>query len=99
MLQKYSDEGYPPPPDPRPHSPDLWYDSVLVMSDFDGGKLERVRLYPIDLKNMVPPGSRGVPHFATPEKARQILETLQRDSSQFGTTIAVHGAMGVISIP
>jgi poly-gamma-glutamate synthesis protein (capsule biosynthesis protein) len=99
VLQKYSDEGYPPPPDPRPHSPDLWYDSVLVMSDFDGGKLERVRLYPIDLKNMVPPGSRGVPHFATPEKARQILETLQRDSSQFGTTIAVHGAMGVISIP
>jgi len=99
VLQKYSDEGYPPPPDPRPHSPDIWYDSVLVISDFDGGKLERVRLYPIDLKNTVPAGSRGLPHFAAPEKARQILETLQRDSAQFGTRITVQGSMGVISVP
>jgi poly-gamma-glutamate synthesis protein (capsule biosynthesis protein) len=98
-LQKYSDEGYAPAPDPRPHNPDIWYDSVLVMSDFDGGRLERVRLYPIDLKNTDPPGSRGLPHFAAPAKARQILETLQRDSLQFGTKIVVQGSMGVINIP
>jgi poly-gamma-glutamate capsule biosynthesis protein CapA/YwtB (metallophosphatase superfamily) len=98
-LQKYSDEGYPPPADPRPHSPDIWYDSVLVISDFDGNKLERVRLYPIDLKNTVPPGSRGLPHFAAPDKARKILDTLQRESAQFGTKIAVQGSMGVISLP
>ena len=98
-LQKYSEEGYAPPPDPRPHNPDSWYDSVLVVSDFDGAKLERVRLYPIDLKNGVPPGSRGLPHLAGPDKARQILETLQRDSSQFGTKITVQGSMGVINVP
>jgi len=99
VLQKYSDEGYPPEPDPRPHSPDIWYDSVLVMSDFDGGKLRRVRLYPIDLKNTVPAGSRGLPHLAAPDKAQQILEALQKDSAQFGTKIAVQGSMGVINVP
>jgi poly-gamma-glutamate synthesis protein (capsule biosynthesis protein) len=98
-LRKYSDEGYAPEPDPRPHNPDIWYDSVLVISDFNGAKLERVRLYPIDLKNTDPPGSRGLPHLAAPEKARQILETLQRDSLQFGTKIVVRGSMGVINIP
>jgi len=97
-LQKYSDEGYAPAPDPRPHNPDIWYDTVVVISDFDGARLERVRLYPIDLKNTDPPGSRGVPHFAAPQKARQILERLQRESSQFGTTITVHGSMGVIDV-
>jgi poly-gamma-glutamate capsule biosynthesis protein CapA/YwtB (metallophosphatase superfamily) len=98
-LQRYPDEGYAPAPDPRPHNPDIWYDSVLVISDFDGGRLERVRLYPIDLKNTDPPGSRGVPHLAAPDKARQILETLRRDSAQFGTRITVQGSMGVISAP
>lgn len=97
-LQKYSDEGYAPAPDPRPHNPDSWYDSVLVISDFAAGKLERVRLYPIDLKNTDPPGSRGLPHLATPEKARQILDKLQRDSRQFGTRIVVQDSMGVINI-
>src|ERR1700722_2039451 len=47
-LQKYSDGGYAPAPDPRPHNPEIWYDSVLVVSDFSDGRLERVRLYPID---------------------------------------------------
>jgi poly-gamma-glutamate capsule biosynthesis protein CapA/YwtB (metallophosphatase superfamily) len=98
-LQKYADEGYPAEPDPRPHNPDIWYDSVLVISDFDGSKLERVRLYPIDLKNTVPPGSRGLPHFAAPEKAQQILKTLQRESALFGTKITIQGSMGVIDIP
>jgi poly-gamma-glutamate synthesis protein (capsule biosynthesis protein) len=98
-LQKFPDEGYAPPPDPRPHSPDIWYDSVLVISDFDAGKLERVRLYPIDLKNTDPPGSRGLPHLASPEKAKQILNTLQRDSLQFGTRITLQGSMGVINVP
>lgn len=98
-LRRYADEGYAPEPDPRPHNPDIWYDSVLVISDFDGARLERVRLYPIDLKNTDPPGSRGLPHLAAPEKARQILETLRRDSSQFGTRIAVQGSMGVITVP
>jgi hypothetical protein len=51
------------------------------------------------LKNTDPPGSRGLPHLAAPGKARQILETLRRDSAQFGTRITVQGSMGVISAP
>jgi poly-gamma-glutamate synthesis protein (capsule biosynthesis protein) len=97
-LQQYSDEGFAPEPDPRPHNPESWYDSVLVISDFDGSRLERVRLYPIDLKNTDPPGSRGVPHFAAPAKAKRILEKLQQDSLQFGTKIVMQGSMGVINI-
>jgi poly-gamma-glutamate capsule biosynthesis protein CapA/YwtB (metallophosphatase superfamily) len=92
------DDGYPREPDPRPGNPPSWYDSVLAISDFDGGKLKQVRLYPVDLMNAGTQGARGLPHFATGERARQILTRLQTDSAQFGAKIAVQGDMGVIKV-
>ncbi|MEO9133183.1 MAG: CapA family protein [Sphingomonas sp.] len=86
---------YPEAPDPRPTSPPIWYDSVMAATIFDGGKLTEVRLYPIDLLNAATK-RRGVPHLAEGDKAREILEMLQKDSKMFGTTIAIEGSVGVI---
>jgi poly-gamma-glutamate capsule biosynthesis protein CapA/YwtB (metallophosphatase superfamily) len=92
------DDDYPKEPDPRPGNPSSWYDSVLAISDFDDGKLKQVRLYPVDLMNAPVQGARGLPHFATGERAKQILTRLQTDSAQFSTKIAVQGDMGVITV-
>ncbi len=94
---QWPDDGYPEQPDPRPGNPPSWYDSVLAISDFDGAKLTRVRLYPIDLANPQP--SRGLPHFATGARAQVILTGLQRDSAALGTTIAIEDGVGVIRLP
>ena len=49
MFRRLDEEGYAPDPDPRPHNPEAWYDSVLAESEFEDGRLREVRLYPIDL--------------------------------------------------
>jgi poly-gamma-glutamate synthesis protein (capsule biosynthesis protein) len=98
MLRKMPETGYPPPPDPRPNNPASWYDSVVAVSDFDGPTLKQVRLYPIDLANTNPPGSRGLPHLATGAQAQEILGRLTRDSAPFGTTIRIENGVGVIRV-
>ena len=96
--RKYPDSGYPPEPDPRPSNPAAWYDSVLVVTDFDGSKVSQVRVYPIDLANQDTPASRGLPHLAKGARAKEILDRLQRDSDRFGTRIIVQGEIGVIKV-
>jgi poly-gamma-glutamate synthesis protein (capsule biosynthesis protein) len=86
---------YPEMPDPRPTNPPSWYDSVMAVTSFEGGRLEEVRLYPIDLLNTATK-RRGVPHLAQGAKALEILQALQRDSAMFGTKIAIEGSVGVI---
>ena len=98
LFNRFDEEGYAPDADPRPHNPEAWYDSVLAESEFEDGRLTEVRLYPIDLHDPAAPGARGLPHFAHGARAREILERLQRDSAPLGTTIAVKGEIGVISI-
>ena len=87
-------------PDPRPNSPRSWFDSVMAITEFDGGRARRVRLYPIDLKNEGSvPSRRGIPHFAKGLDAQRILKKLQQDSAQFGTRIAIEGDTAIVAIP
>jgi poly-gamma-glutamate synthesis protein (capsule biosynthesis protein) len=96
LFDRYDDEGYPPDPDPRPHNPEAWYDGVLAQSEFDGGRLRRVLLYPLDLHDAAAPAARGLPHLAHGDRAREILERLRRESAALGTTITLSGEVGVI---
>ena len=98
LFNDFDDEGYPPDADPRPHNPQAWYDSVLVESEFEGGRLREVRLHPIDLHDPAVPTARGLPHLAHGERAREILERLRRDSAPLGTTITLKGEVGVIFV-
>jgi poly-gamma-glutamate capsule biosynthesis protein CapA/YwtB (metallophosphatase superfamily) len=98
-FRRFPPSGYPGMPDPRPTNPPSWYDSVMAVTDLEGGKVERVRLYPIDLLNTGTPARRGLPHLADPEKARRILTTLQDESAQFGTNITIDGSVGVVRVP
>lgn len=105
-LRVFPDEtGHAPKPKPEERSvrpggnPASWYDGVVAVTDFDGAKATAVRLYPLDVGNTYDRSRRGIPHLADPENARRILANLQRDSAQFGTTIAIEGSVGVIRIP
>ena len=98
VLQKFPpDPGAPPPA--RRGSPAVWYDGLVATTDFEGGRAKAIRLYPLDLKNASEPGRHNVPHLASPDNARRILATLQKDSVPFGTQIAIEGSVGLIRIP
>jgi poly-gamma-glutamate synthesis protein (capsule biosynthesis protein) len=95
VTDNYPPMPYPEAPDPRPTSPAAWYDSIMAVTTFRGGRLREVRLYPIDLRHEAA-GHRGLPHLAEPEKARQILNGLVAESAQFGTAIRIQGSVGII---
>jgi len=77
---------------------DVWYQSVVATTKWDGGRVSEIRLYPIDLNYGARGANRGVPRLASPGVARTILERLQRLSKPFGTTIAIEQNVGVIRV-
>ena len=77
----------------------VWYESVVAVSQFEHGELSEVRLYPVELDFPARTTRRGgIPSLADPIVARSILETLQRLSKPFGTTIDITGSVGVIRL-
>lgn len=106
VFHVYPDaSGHAPPPKPPERSvrpggnPASWYDGLVATTEFEGGRLKVVRLYPLDTGNTYEPARRGIPHLADPAYAQRILTYLQQASAQFGTRISIEGSVGVIRIP
>jgi len=80
--------------------PPAMYDSVLAVSEFRGGQVAEVRLYPLDLSGtsseLRTRTQQGVPKLASPENAKRIIGEIQRDSAQYGTRITMEKNVGVI---
>jgi hypothetical protein len=72
------------------------YQSMIAVSRYDKGKLQEVRLYPTDGGFDRAISQRGVPHLASPEVSRRVLERVQKLSQRFGTKITIDGSVGVI---
>ena len=78
-----------------------WYDSVAAVSEFRGGRIAWVRLYPLSLGPQDEARSRadqGLPRLATGARAQSILAALQRESERYGTHIAIEKGVGVIRL-
>ena len=75
---------------------EVWYQSVIATSRFEGGKIAEIRLQPVDLGFGERGADRGTPRIATPEVARTILKRLQRLSAPYGTTITIEHNVGII---
>jgi hypothetical protein len=73
-------------------------ESVITECRYDGGRLVQIRLFPIDLKFDAPLADRGIPHLASAQTSKRILERLQKVSRPFGTQIKIEGNVGVISV-
>jgi poly-gamma-glutamate synthesis protein (capsule biosynthesis protein) len=80
----------------RSFSDSRQFESVIAVSRFDGGEVAEIRLYPIDLGVDATGVDRGVPRHATGATARRILETMQRLSEPFGTSIVISNGVGII---
>ena len=76
----------------------LKYESIVAVSEFAGGRLSQVRLYPTDLGHDERMAHRGVPRLASPKVARRVLNRLRKLSEPFGTTIDIEDGVGIIRL-
>jgi poly-gamma-glutamate capsule biosynthesis protein CapA/YwtB (metallophosphatase superfamily) len=82
---------------PSTDSPETM-ESFIAVTSFENKKLREVKLYPIDLGLGLPRFQSGRPVLAQGQKARNILERVQRLSSPFGTKIEIQGNIGIIQV-
>jgi poly-gamma-glutamate capsule biosynthesis protein CapA/YwtB (metallophosphatase superfamily) len=73
------------------------HESFIAISEFSGGRLEEVRLHPVELRYAAERmAHRGIPGIAPPETGQRILARLQDLSAPYGTTITIQGNIGII---
>lgn len=73
------------------------WDSVVPVVTFDGqDKIKEIRLYPIYLLGDKRVYLRGTPRLAQPEKAKAIIEQLDKLSKPYNTTITFKKGVGNI---
>jgi poly-gamma-glutamate capsule biosynthesis protein CapA/YwtB (metallophosphatase superfamily) len=74
------------------------FESMLVKSVFEKGKLAELRVYPIDLGYGKKLTESGIPRTASPEKAQKILQRLQTLSAPYGTKIQIQTLQGGMQV-
>jgi poly-gamma-glutamate synthesis protein (capsule biosynthesis protein) len=74
------------------------FESALAVSNYDGGKLASVTLYPLTLGYDEPRSHRGRPKIASAEDGRRIIDELAAMSQKFGTKIEYRNGIGVIDV-
>jgi poly-gamma-glutamate synthesis protein (capsule biosynthesis protein) len=75
-----------------------FYDNMVAVTEFSGGRPSVVRIYPITTI-VDRPAAFGGSRIATGEDARRILARIQKESEPFGTQIKVENDVGIIRIP
>lgn len=74
------------------------YQGVIAVSHFNAGRLQEIRLYPLDLGFDRPLSKVGYPVLARGALAQSVLGHLQRVSKPFGTEIEIRGDIGTIRL-
>jgi poly-gamma-glutamate synthesis protein (capsule biosynthesis protein) len=89
---------------PRPGYPEQkWFTedekywmSVLPWMEFEGGRLKKMRLYPVELGQDKPRSQRGRPMMAGTEIGERILGKIMDLSKPYGTEITIHDGVGFL---
>lgn len=76
--------------------PDLWYDTVIPVSRYEGGRLAEIRLHPAVIQWETGPLC-GVPRPADEAESARILGRLRALSAAFGTEVVIAGGVGVVT--
>lgn len=74
--------------------PPEWNDSAIAVSEFRGGQVSEIRLYPLVINDEGP--LVGLPRPAPPDAAERILKQFQVNSDRYGTRIRIENGMGII---
>jgi poly-gamma-glutamate synthesis protein (capsule biosynthesis protein) len=72
----------------------MW-ECIFATTEWAGGKLKEIRIYPIDL-SAAGDKPKGPSAFASPALAKKILEEMRRISAPFGTNVQIEGEVGII---
>jgi poly-gamma-glutamate capsule biosynthesis protein CapA/YwtB (metallophosphatase superfamily) len=78
---------------------DIWWESVIALSQFEAGRMKSIVLHPIELGHGLPRSQKGTPRLADRAVAQKIIERLARLSKPFGTNIRFVDGVGVIELP
>jgi poly-gamma-glutamate synthesis protein (capsule biosynthesis protein) len=76
--------------------PDGYFQTVIPVTRYQGGRMAEIRLYPFAIESDGGPGG-GMPRLPSPQEGRRILENLRSLSAAFGTRIRIENGVGVIS--
>lgn len=76
----------------------VFYESVVAVSRFQQNQLFELRLHAIELGHSKRFANRGVPSFASGNRARAILERLKKLSESLGTEVAIENEIGIIRV-
>jgi poly-gamma-glutamate synthesis protein (capsule biosynthesis protein) len=83
--------------DTKGHPADpLYWENIVAICDFRGGRLGEIRLHPIEQGYGKPRAQRGRPVLADEETGKRILQRLQRLSLRYGTEIVIKDGIGII---
>jgi poly-gamma-glutamate capsule biosynthesis protein CapA/YwtB (metallophosphatase superfamily) len=73
-----------------------YWDSVTVVTKWEGGKFTGLELHPITLGFQTSRAERGRPKLASATDAARILEMMTTRSKAFGATVTVKGGVGYV---
>jgi poly-gamma-glutamate synthesis protein (capsule biosynthesis protein) len=74
-----------------------YWDSMVAMTKWDGGKFVSAELHPIVLGFQQPRSKRGRPKMATGADATRILEMMTTRSKAFGATVTIRNGVGIVT--
>ena len=74
-----------------------YWDSVAVVTKWEGGKFVEAELHPITLGYQTPRSERGRPKLASGTDATRILDVMVARSKAFGATVTVKGGVGIVA--
>jgi poly-gamma-glutamate synthesis protein (capsule biosynthesis protein) len=80
-----------------PADPEYW-DSVTVLTKWDGSNLLEVQLHPVTLGYKTSRAERGRPKLASGADAARILDTMASRSKPFGASVTVKGGVGYVTV-
>ncbi|WP_129116337.1 CapA family protein [Halegenticoccus tardaugens] len=75
-----------------------FWESILPVCEYKDGRVDTIRLYPLDLGYEEPRPRRGRPVLADERTTKQILESVAQLSEPYGTTIEYNEEYGEINV-
>jgi poly-gamma-glutamate capsule biosynthesis protein CapA/YwtB (metallophosphatase superfamily) len=74
------------------------FESAVALSQYDGGKLTGVTLYPLTLGYEEPRSHRGRPRIASAADGQRLIKEIADMSAKFGTKIDYRNGVGVVDL-
>ena len=81
----------------HPAEPAYW-ENMFAVCEFNGNKLSKIKIYPIDQGFGRPRPQRGRPVLAEGEVANRVIERVGRLSHRYGTKVTVRNGVGIVEL-